>query len=83
VVERGGALRFVEVKLRGDAVDGLDDGGMLSISADKRARIARGADAFLSTWPQPVSECCVLLALVERRADGFQIDLWDNPFDVA
>ena len=46
-------------------------------------RIARGADAFLSTWPHAVSECCVLLALVERRADGFQIDLWDNPFDVA
>ena len=73
VVERGGALRVVEVKAR--APD--DPVGLDAIDAHKRRCLARAAEAFLCAYEDVVDEVCFLVALVE----GEQITWLDDAFD--
>lgn len=65
VVTRGGALRFVEVKLR--AAD--DPAGLEVFTPAKMARVRQAGEAWLAGWSGPVSECAVMAALVSHR-DG-------------
>lgn len=73
VVERGGALRVVEVKAR--APD--DPLGLDAVDARKRRKLVRTAEAFLAAYADLVDEVCFLVALVE----GERVTLIDNAFD--
>ncbi len=83
VVSRGGALRFVEVKLR-DAEDPL---GLDAIGPAKRARLSRAARAFLADHPAPVEEAAFLVVLLElepgRPLQDARITWIDDAFDAG
>ena len=70
VVERGGTVVFVEVKLRGGAAFG---GAAAAVDAAKRARIVRAAAAYLSRhglWERP---CRFDVVTLERGRLGWRL----------
>ena len=78
VVERGGEVRFVEVKLRPES----DRVGIECITADKRRRLVRGARAFLSHYTGRVEGTGFDVVLVKPGTDeGWTLDRWPNAFD--
>lgn len=79
IVERGDALRFVEVKAR----DPGDDSALESITFDKRRRLTRAADAWLAEHPGDWQDIAVLLALVTLGPEPWPIEWWDDPFDAT
>jgi putative endonuclease len=77
IVERDGALRFVEVKAR--LAD--DPSGLEAITADKQRRLVRAAEAWLA-GAADVREAAFVVAVVTMHADGrWAIELLDDAFD--
>jgi Holliday junction resolvase-like predicted endonuclease len=76
VVERGGVLRFVEVKARAESDPMLAD----AVTDSKRRRLVSAARAWLLEYDVTV-ECAFLVALV-RTGTPWQIEWIDNAFDV-
>jgi len=81
VVERGGQLRFVEVKLR--AWD--DPAGWEVFTPSKMGRVRRAAEAWLVGWSEPFAACTLSAALVTHgfepnsgAPDDWQIDVIDD-----
>lgn len=79
VVERGGVLRFVEVKAR----DPHDEGALDAITFDKRRRLSRGAEAWLCEHGEPVVEAAFLVAVVTFAPDGWTVEWLDDAFDAC
>lgn len=78
MVRRGEALRIVEVKARSDdELDALD-----SITRSKRAKLARGARAWLDQHAPDVDDLAFLIAIVDLADPAMAIQWWDNAFDV-
>ncbi len=80
VIQRGSALRFVEVKARvGDDFDIWD-----AIPASKRARLVRAARAWLAAHDTDAEELCFLWAAVRGGAmpEEWSVEWYDNPIDV-
>jgi putative endonuclease len=76
VVERQGAIRFVEVKARTDAfIDALE-----SITPDKRRRLIRAARAWMADHPA-ILEAAFMIAVVHCEALPWTVELLDDPFD--
>ena len=78
VVCRDGALRFVEVKARTDGADGLE-----AITASKRAKLVRAAEAWLDTHEADYAEMAFMVAVVSLASEGWTLDLLDDAFDVS
>jgi len=74
VVARGGAVRFVEVKLR-EATDPLGDD---AVTLAKQRLLRQAARAWLAVHGEPRRECAFLVAMVDH--DG-EIRLIDDAFD--
>lgn len=78
VVQRGGALRVVEVKLRAQG----DPVGMDAIGATKRRKLIRATEAFLDRYSRDWEEACIGLAWVEADRNGHWSMEWiDDAFD--
>lgn len=75
VVERDGALRFVEVKARA-----VGDDGLMALTPSKRAKLRRAAEAWLVAHGPPRVEVCFLVAVVTVRADGRAVEWLDDPW---
>lgn len=77
VVERDGVVRFVEVKGRDEhgAVQGID-----ALTANKRGRLVRAAEAWLGAHGRPARECAFLVAVVDLAPGATGVDWWDDPF---
>ncbi len=79
IASRGDALRFVEVKSRGDgADDGLD-----AVDDDKVRRLVHAAEAWLADQTPEWSDMGFLVALVHPDAGGFVIQWVDDAFDAT
>ena len=77
VVQRGDALRFVEVKAR----DEEDPSGFEAITEDKQRRLVSAAEAWLVEHA-PKGEVCFMAALVTLRAgEEYSIEFLDDAFD--
>lgn len=77
VVVQGAALRFVEVKARTVLPDELGD----LISATKRRRLSRGAEAFLAQFPTKSRDIAFMVAFVSGGVGQFALQLIDDAFD--
>lgn len=77
VVERAGHLRFVEVKAREPG----DELGLEVITADKRRRLARGAEAFLQQYEDVVLEATFDVVLVRLGEGDAGIERYVHAFD--
>lgn len=77
VVERLGHLRFVEVKAREPG----DDLGFEAITADKRRRLGRAAEAFLQAYDDVVLEASFDVVVV-RLGDDDGVERLEHAFDV-
>ncbi len=75
IVEQGGCIRFVEVKLR--AAD--DPVGLEAVDDRKVARISRAAELWLDQRAEPVREACLAVAMVQVTENGWQIEWLDDP----
>lgn len=75
VVRLEGRLRVVEVKLRQPE----DPVGLECVDARKLAHLERAAEAFLQEYIGPLTEVCLLVALVEPQGDHARVQLFDNP----
>lgn len=78
VVERAGAVRFVEVKLRAEGDPTLAD----AVTAGKRSRLVGAARAWMLQHPEP-DEVAFMVALVRAESSGWSIELIDNAFDAG
>jgi putative endonuclease len=78
VVERGGCVRFVEVKCReGDAVDLYD-----AVGPGKQRSLGAAASEWLAHHaPAGMAEAAFLVALVTTIGDTSSIDWIDDAFD--
>jgi putative endonuclease len=74
VAERGGCVRFVEVKARAPGDDGLE-----AITPSKQRKLRRAAEGWLQQ-AGPVQEVAFLIALVETHADGWSLECIDDAF---
>lgn len=79
VVERDGALRFVEVKARGD--DDLDP--LEAITPAKQRRLVGAARAWLEAFRPEVWELCFLVAVVDTSVEPWRVAWYDDAFDVG
>jgi len=79
IVERDGDLRFVEVKQRGRGDCTLWE----SIDRRKRARLVRGAEAFLQAHSRPYRYVSLDVALVFGHDQDRQIEVLESAFDAA
>lgn len=77
VVERAGVVRFVEVKARAEE----DPTGVDAVGLDKRRRLSRAAEAWLSEAELVPVEVAFLVALVEWGEDGARVEWIDDAFD--
>lgn len=77
MVEREGALRFVEVKAR----ELGDHSGLEALTFAKRRKLARAAEAWLLAHGTPEREVCFLVAVVTMNSDGWTVEWVDNAFD--
>lgn len=77
VVQRGGQLRFVEVKARTEG----DDSALDAVDREKQRRLTRAAEAFLAEHEEPWDEAAFLVAEVVLRAGRWEISLLDDAFD--
>ncbi len=77
VIERDGALRFVEVKERTPG----DPAGLEAVDRDKQRRLARAAETYLALRKAPWREAAFLVALVEPSAEGWTVAWVDDAFD--
>lgn len=79
VVERNHRVRFVEVKARG-----LNDPGALdAVTADKRRRLTRCAEAWLDLHAETYEEAAFLVAVVTMAPEGWSITWIDDAFDAT
>ena len=78
VVRRGGVLRFVEVKWRGNHEDGLQ-----SITPDKQRRLGLAASEFLDVTDVVVDEAAFLVVLVTQRGEHLHATWHDDAFEVS
>lgn len=76
VVERDGAVRFVEVRARKPA----DPTGLESVNRTKRRRLVRAAEAWLLAHAEPL-ECAFMVAVVSLAPDGWRVSIVDDAFD--
>lgn len=77
VVERDGAIRFVEVKQR----EPEDPVGLEAVDRGKQRRLVRAAEAWLATSSPAFHEAAFMVVLVVATPEGFQLDLVDDAFD--
>ncbi len=79
VVKRDGELRFVEVKARGVGEDALE-----SITASKRAKLIRTAEAWLlANADDDWTEMAFMVAIVTFEPTGWQVEILDDAFDAG
>jgi len=72
-----GVLHFIEVKTR--SADGYG-GGLEAITASKRAKLARTAEAYMLA--PPVHDGCVFsVAVVSRAGDRYAVEFIPDAFD--
>jgi len=77
IAELRGDIRFVEVKAR------TTDDALEAITADKRARLTRGARAWLADYDHDVvTEATFSIALVSPT-EPMSVEWWHNAFDAA
>ncbi len=76
VVSREGMLRFVEVKAR----DMRDPTGADAVGHHKRARLRRGALAWLQQHGEPERECAFMVAVVTPIGTEFTVEWFDDAF---
>lgn len=76
VVERAGALRFVEVKAR----QPHDPSALDAIDGAKQARLISAANAWLAAHDRP-DEACFLVVAVTCDPAAWTAEWWDDPFD--
>jgi putative endonuclease len=76
VVERGGVVRFVEVKAR--SIGAVDLEG--SVTAEKQKRLQSAAEAWLQVHGEPASGCAFLVALVTLEEQRWRVDWLDDAF---
>jgi putative endonuclease len=76
VVARGGEIRFVEVKARGE--DGLD--ALESIGTLKRRRLTGAAEAWLALHGPPERSAAFLVAVVGQADGAWSVEYWDDAF---
>ncbi len=74
-----GTLHFVEVKTRtgSQTVGGVWD----TISASKRSKLARTAEAYLISDPPPHDGCVFTVALVHAVDDELVVEILEDAFD--
>lgn len=77
VVERGGKLRFVEVRARESAMVPVDE----TIGHLKRGKLRRTAEAWLLDHEGDWDEMAFLVALVDLGTDPWAVEWIDNAFD--
>jgi len=78
VVLKDGMLRFVEVKARI-----LDSDALESITASKRRKLVRTAEAWLLAHREDYREMAFLVAVVTLDPVAWTVLLLDDAFDVA
>ncbi len=76
VVERSGALRFVEVKAR----QPHDPSALDALDAGKQGRLISAATAWLAAHDRP-DEACFLFVAVTCGPAEWTAEWWDDPFD--
>lgn len=74
VVQRGGAVRIVEVKAREDDRDALE-----AVTPAKQARLRRGGEAWLQQHPAP-AEIAFAVALVTLNNGVWGLEILDDAF---
>ena len=77
VVQRGGALRFVEVRARAEGLVSAED----SIGHRKRRRLVRAAEAYLQHFSGAYDEVAFLVAVVDLAVDPWTVTWYDDAFD--
>lgn len=77
VVQRGRALRFVEVKARAPG----DPTALESITRAKRRRLQRAAEAWLQGRTVACDEVAFAVAAVTLDPTGWQLEFIDDAFD--
>ena len=77
VVQRGGCVRFVEVKARSPE----DPTGLEAITASKQRRLIRAAEGWLLEQEAPPEEACFLVAVVAFDRGGWSVEWLDDAFD--
>lgn len=77
VVERSGAIRFVEVKARFPG----DNSALESITAGKRRKLIRTAEAWLLARGTDATELAFLVAIVTFEPTGWTVEIFDDAFD--
>ncbi|MED5374509.1 MAG: YraN family protein [Myxococcota bacterium] len=75
IVRDRARLRLVEVKLRQPD----DPVGLEAIDGRKLKKLSRAGEAWLQDYDGPVDEVCWLVALVHPGAEGYRIQLFDDP----
>jgi putative endonuclease len=77
IVQREGALRFVEVKARS-----LEDpSGIDAVGLAKQRRVARAAERYLDERRAPFDEAAFMVALVALQDGRWDVELIDDAFD--
>ena len=74
VVQRDGAVRFVEVKARSAGDDPLE-----ALTPHKQRKLRQAAEGWLQQ-AAPVEEAAFLVALVHMHADGWRLECIDDAF---
>ncbi len=79
IVERDGALRFVEVKARSSR----DPSGIDAVGPSKQRRLSRAAQAYLDDRRRPFREAAFMVALVQLTDGRWDVELIDDAFDAC
>jgi putative endonuclease len=79
VVQRGGQVRFVEVKARAEG----DPSALDAVDREKQRRLTGAAEAFLAEHDGPWEEAAFLVAEVVLGEGGWEISLLDDAFDAV
>lgn len=75
VAEKGGCLRFVEVKARPTFAEGLD-----SITSVKKRRLLSAGESWLLRYGEPEKDVSFILAVVVGETSDNRIEWLDDPF---
>ena len=76
VAEKGGCLRFIEVKSRPTFAAGID-----SITSVKKRRLLSAGESWLLRYGEPQKDVSFILAVVVGNTADNRIEWLDDPFD--